>query len=123
MVERGSVLRHSTYLANIASFKYGNNFEKCSIHMFLSSSLFFLGKFSVTSYQLSATRSLISRLLFTEVKSTAIQFFQTLRGANPSIVSEISKKSLGYDPKISLENGISNFIDWFMNYYKRGKKS
>jgi UDP-glucuronate 4-epimerase len=33
--------------------------------------------------------------------------------------SDISKlKSLGYEPKVSVEDGISNFVDWYKSYYK-----
>ena len=30
-----------------------------------------------------------------------------------------AKKMLNFKPKTNFEAGITNFIDWFVNYYKR----
>jgi UDP-glucuronate 4-epimerase len=32
---------------------------------------------------------------------------------------ELSRKKLGFDPKVKVEDGIKNFINWYTDYYGR----
>jgi len=55
-------------------------------------------------------------------KKAKINFMEMQTGDVPNTLSDTDalKKITGFTPNISIENGISNFIDWYLKFYMKG---
>lgn len=53
-------------------------------------------------------------------KSAKIELLPLQPGDVPHTYADISElnKSFGYLPKVSVEEGVNNFVNWYLNYYK-----
>ena len=53
-------------------------------------------------------------------KKAKIKFRPLQKGDVKHVSSSINKikKELGYKPKISVDEGVKRFVDWYKNYYK-----
>ena len=38
---------------------------------------------------------------------------------NTSADINLAKKELGYRPKVNVEKGIKEFVNWYLNFYKK----
>ena len=54
-------------------------------------------------------------------KKAKMNFLPLQKGDVPSTASDISKmeKFFDYSPKTSMKEGVKNFIDWYLEYYKK----
>ncbi len=54
-------------------------------------------------------------------KKAKMNFMPLQKGDVPSTASDISKmeKFFDYSPKTSMKEGVKNFIDWYLEYYKK----
>jgi len=112
----GEMLRDMTYIDDIVSGIIGaikyvmNKNEKCN-------EIFNLGNSKpIKTHDLLVTIEKILNKKGTVVKKRTInEAFCTHANI------EKAKKELGYDPKISFEKGIINFLDWYESYEKQKK--
>ena len=64
------------------------------------------------------------KIIESELKITAKKEFLPMQKGDVSrTFSDIekAKKLLGYNPQVSVREGIKNFIEWYRDYYKKWK--